>query len=69
MSRLQWLGCIQMQHDKMVVYGSKQLKIHKQNYPTYNLELAAVVFALKIRDIIYIWRFVRFSLIIRVERL
>ena len=32
----------------MVAYGSRQLKNHEQNYPTHNMELAAVVFALKI---------------------
>ncbi|KAL4027796.1 hypothetical protein IC575_010986 [Cucumis melo] len=33
---------------KVVSYASRQLKIHEQNYPTHDLELAAVVFALKI---------------------
>ena len=32
----------------MVVYASRQLKPHEKNYPTYDLELAAIVFALKI---------------------
>ena len=32
----------------MVAYASRQLKLHEQNYPTHDLELAAVVFALKI---------------------
>ena len=32
----------------MVAYASKQLKPHEQNYPTHDLEVAAVVFALKI---------------------
>ena len=31
-----------------VAYGSRQLKNHEQNYPTHDMELAAVVFALKI---------------------
>ena len=37
-----------IQHGKMVSYGSRQLKPHEKNYPTHDLELAAVVFALKI---------------------
>ena len=36
-----------MQHGKVVAYASRQLKMHEQNYPTHDLELAAVVFALK----------------------
>ncbi|KAA0026161.1 retrotransposon protein, putative, Ty3-gypsy sub-class [Cucumis melo var. makuwa] len=42
------LGYILMQQDKVVVYASRQLKSHEQNYLTHGLELAAVVFALKI---------------------
>jgi len=41
------LGCVLMQDGKVVAYGSRQLKIHEKNYPTHDLELAAVVFALK----------------------
>ena len=41
------LGCVLMQGSKVVAYGSRQLKPHEQNYPTHDLELAAVVFALK----------------------
>ena len=37
-----------MQDGKVVAYASRQLKPHEQNYPTHNLELVAVVFALKI---------------------
>lgn len=37
-----------MQHDKVVAFGSRWLKIHVQNYPTHDLELAAIIFALKI---------------------
>ena len=37
-----------MQVGKMVAYASRQLKLHEKNYPTYDLELAAIVFALKI---------------------
>ncbi|KAL4023093.1 hypothetical protein IC575_016841 [Cucumis melo] len=42
------LGCVLMQQCKVVAYASRQLKSHEQNYPTHDLELAAVVFALKI---------------------
>ncbi|KAL0546476.1 hypothetical protein IC582_016386 [Cucumis melo] len=42
------LGCVLMQQGKVVAYASLQLKSHEQNYPTHDLELAAVVFALKI---------------------
>ena len=42
------LGCVLMQDGKVVAYASRQLKLHEQNYPTHDLELAAVVFALKI---------------------
>ena len=42
------LGCVLMQSRKVVAYGSCQLKNHEQNYPTHDMELAAIVFALKI---------------------
>ena len=42
------LGCVLMQSRRVVAYGSKQLKNHEQNYPTHDIELAAIVFALKI---------------------
>ena len=42
------LGCVLMQSGRVVAYGSRQLKNHEQNYPTQDLELAAIVFALKI---------------------
>ncbi|KAL4038651.1 hypothetical protein IC575_002274 [Cucumis melo] len=42
------LGCVLMQQGKVVAYASRQLKSHEQNYPTHDLELAAVVFSLKI---------------------
>jgi hypothetical protein len=41
------LGCVLMQEGKVVAYSSRQLKIHEKNYPTHDLELAAVVHALK----------------------
>ena len=45
---LNGLGCVLMQEDKVVAYASRQLKPHEKNYPTHDLELAAIVFALKI---------------------
>ena len=42
------LGCVLMQRDKVIAYASRQLKPHEKNYPTHDLELAAVVFALKL---------------------
>ncbi|KAG8471689.1 hypothetical protein CXB51_036643 [Gossypium anomalum] len=45
---LNGLGCVLMQSGKVVAYASRQLKPHEKNYPTHDLELAAIVFALKI---------------------
>ncbi|KAL8146727.1 hypothetical protein AgCh_004464 [Apium graveolens] len=45
------LGCVLMQHGNVISYASRQLKLHEVNYPTHDLELAAVIFALKI------WRY------------
>ena len=42
------LSCVLMQNDKVIAYASRQLKVHERNYPTHDLELAAIVFALKI---------------------
>jgi hypothetical protein len=41
------LGCVLMQEGRVVEYLSRQVKIHEKNYPTHDLELAAVVHALK----------------------
>ncbi|GJR04081.1 putative reverse transcriptase domain-containing protein [Tanacetum coccineum] len=41
------LGAVLMQREKVIAYASRQLKIHEKNYTTYDLELGAVVFALK----------------------
>ncbi|GJR05815.1 putative reverse transcriptase domain-containing protein [Tanacetum coccineum] len=41
------LGAVLMQREKVVAYAYRQLKIHEKNYTTHNLELGAVVFALK----------------------
>ena len=45
------LGCVLMQNGRVVAYASRQLKKHEQNYPTHDLEMTVVVFALKI------WRY------------
>ncbi|KAL4281078.1 hypothetical protein GQ457_03G018420 [Hibiscus cannabinus] len=45
------LGCVLMQGDNVVAYASRQLKPHELNYPTHDLELAMIVFTLKI------WRY------------
>ena len=42
------LGVELMQDKNVIVYVSRQLKVHERNYRTHDLELAAVVFALKI---------------------
>jgi len=42
------LGCVLMQHGKVIAYASRQLKRHEQNYPTHDLQMATVIFALKI---------------------
>ncbi|XP_072071794.1 uncharacterized protein [Arachis hypogaea] len=44
---LKGLGCVLMQHRNMVAYALRQLRPHEVNYPTHDLELAAIVFALK----------------------
>ena len=44
----QGLGCVLMQRKKVIAYASRQLKVHEKNYTTHDLELGAVVFALKI---------------------
>jgi hypothetical protein len=41
------LGCVLMQEGKVVAYLFRQLKVHDKNYPTHDMELAAVVHALK----------------------
>ena len=43
----QGLGFVLMQEKRPFAYASRQLKVHEKNYPTHDLELAAVVFALK----------------------
>ena len=45
------LGCVLMQGGKVKVYAFTHLKFHEKNYPTHDLELVVVVFALKL------WRY------------
>ncbi|KAA3465783.1 DNA/RNA polymerases superfamily protein [Gossypium australe] len=45
---LNGLGCLLMQERKVIAYTSRQFKPHEKNYPTHDLELAAIVFTLKI---------------------
>ena len=40
------LGCVLMQREKVIAYASRKLKPYERNYPTHDLELAAIVFAL-----------------------
>ena len=42
------LGCVLMQHERVIAYASRQLKSHEVNYPVHDLELAAVVFVLRV---------------------
>ena len=42
------LGCVLMQFRRVVAYGSRKLKNREQNYPTHDMDLAAIVFALNI---------------------
>ena len=56
------LSRVLMQSRRVVAYGSRQLKNHERNYPTHDMELAAIVFALKIwRHYLYGERFEVFS--------
>jgi hypothetical protein len=42
------LGCVLMQNNRVIAYASRALRNHEQNYPTHDLELAAIIHALKI---------------------
>ena len=56
------LGCVLMQEKKAVACASRQLKVHERNYPTHDLELVAIMFALKIlRNYLYGAQFRVFS--------
>ena len=45
---IQGLGCVLMQDGKVIAYASRQLKPHEKSYPVHDLELAAVIHAVKI---------------------
>ncbi|GKB21090.1 putative reverse transcriptase domain-containing protein [Tanacetum coccineum] len=45
---LKGYGSVLMQREKVIAYASKQLKVHEENYTTHDLELGAVVFALRL---------------------
>ena len=47
------LGCVLMQSGRVVAYGSQRLKNHKQSYPTYDMELVAIIFSLRLGATIY----------------
>ena len=56
------LGGVLMQDGKVIAYASRQLRVHEKNYPLHDLELAAVVFVLKVwRHYLYGSRFEVFS--------
>ncbi|WVZ83990.1 hypothetical protein U9M48_031076 [Paspalum notatum var. saurae] len=51
----QGLGCVLMQEGRVIAYASRQLRKHEANYPTHDLELAAVVHAPKIWRHYLVW--------------
>ncbi|GJS26831.1 putative reverse transcriptase domain-containing protein [Tanacetum coccineum] len=56
------LRCVLMQQGKVITYALRQLKMHEENYPTYFLKFAAVVFALKIwRHYLYGVKFIIYN--------
>ncbi|GKC27951.1 retrovirus-related pol polyprotein from transposon TNT 1-94, partial [Tanacetum coccineum] len=56
------LGVVLMQREKVIAYASHQFKVHEKNYTTHNLELGAVVFALKMwRHYLYGTKYVMFT--------
>lgn len=42
------LNCVLVQQGKVIAHASRKLKIHQKNYQTHDLELVALVFALKL---------------------
>ncbi|KAJ0525818.1 putative nucleotidyltransferase, Ribonuclease H [Helianthus annuus] len=55
-------GCVLMQRQKIIAYASRQLKKHKENYTTHDLELRALIFAFKIwRHYLYGSKFIVFT--------
>jgi hypothetical protein len=43
------LGCVLMKEGRVISYSSRQLRRHEEHYPTHDLELAAMVMALRTR--------------------
>jgi hypothetical protein len=62
------LGCVLMQNNRVIAYASRVLRTHEQNYPTHDLELAAVIHALRSGDTILWVLSVTFTLTIRVSK-
>ena len=58
------LGCVLMQHDKVMAYGSRQLKDREKRYANHDLELATMVLALKCGGITCTMRNLKFLQII-----
>ena len=50
------IGCVLMQHNKVIVYASRQPKPYEQKYPTHNLGLAIIIIALRDWEKRYVWR-------------
>nr|GEW67409.1 putative reverse transcriptase domain-containing protein [Tanacetum cinerariifolium] len=64
------LGVVLMQKEKVIAYASRQLKVHEKNYTTHDLELGAVVFALKMwRHYLYGTKCVVFTDYKRLQRI
>ena len=61
------LGCVLMQRGKVIAYASRQLKDAETRYTTHDLELAAIVFALKIWRHYYMVQNVSFTRTIKVS--
>ena len=63
------MGCVLTQNGHVIAYASRQLKPHEERYPVHDLELAAIVFALKIwRHYLYGDRFEIFTLSVLCSR-
>ncbi|GKA51283.1 putative reverse transcriptase domain-containing protein, partial [Tanacetum coccineum] len=59
---LKGYGVVLMQREKVISYASRQLKVHEENYTTHDLELGAVVFALRLwRHYLYGMNYVVFT--------
>ncbi|GJR45885.1 putative reverse transcriptase domain-containing protein [Tanacetum coccineum] len=59
---LKGYGAVLMQREKVIAYASRQLKVHEENYTTHDLELGAVVFALRLwRHYLYGTKFLVFT--------